>query len=187
MLGRLCISLLFQSLCNRNQMFQLFIAQVLGCFKQLLCFCRVVSFGVKEFHRSYTEINRYTNSIDSIDVLYSANIKRESAVSKTRASGKPLQSLTDSTITVSDLLEIVKDKTPEILSSDVLNHFGMTRGNGEIENDLMFSTKREQLDIINETNPAPNTYSTWIRTVDDTRKYKRTRSLTENSHRFRCY
>ena len=37
-----------------------------------------------------------------------------------------------------------------------------------------FSTKRNveeqkqnQLDIINETNPAPNTYSTWIRTVDD--------------------
>lgn len=112
-------------------------------------------------------VNRYTNSIDSIDVLYSANIKKESAVSKTRASGKSLQSLTDSTISISDLLEIVKDKTPEILSSDVLKHFGMTRGNGEIENALMFSTKREQLDIINETNPAPNIYSTWIRTVDD--------------------
>lgn len=112
-------------------------------------------------------VNRYTNSIDSIDVLYSANIKKESAVSKTRASGKSLQSLTDSTISISDLLEIVKDKTPEILSSNVLKHFGMTRGNGEIENALMFSTKREQLDIINETNPAPNTYSTWIRTVDD--------------------
>ncbi len=39
--------------------------------------------------------------------------------------------------------------------------------------DIYFSTKRgadqkqKQLDIINETNPAPNTYSTWIRTVDD--------------------
>lgn len=27
--------------------------------------------------------------------------------------------------------------------------------------------KHNQLDIINKTNPAPNTYSTWIRTVDD--------------------
>ena len=27
--------------------------------------------------------------------------------------------------------------------------------------------KQKQLDIINETNPAPNTYSTWIRSVDD--------------------
>ena len=87
-------------------------------------------------------VNRYTNSIDSIDVLYSANIKKESAVSKTRASGMSLQSLTDSTISVSDLLEIVKDKNPEILSNDVLKHFGLTRGNGEIESALMFSAKR---------------------------------------------
>lgn len=33
--------------------------------------------------------------------------------------------------------------------------------------DQKYSTKRDQLDVINETNPAPNTYSTWIRTVED--------------------
>ena len=33
--------------------------------------------------------------------------------------------------------------------------------------DIRYSTKREQLDIINETNPAQNSYNTWIRTVDD--------------------
>lgn len=41
------------------------------------------------------------------------------------------------------------------------------------KSDIRFSYKAEearkqsQLEIINKTNPAPNTYSTWIRTVDD--------------------
>lgn len=35
------------------------------------------------------------------------------------------------------------------------------------ETETQYSTKREQLEIINETNPAPNAYSTWIRSVDD--------------------
>lgn len=86
-------------------------------------------------------VNRYTNSIDSIDVLYSANIKKESAVSKTRASGNALQSLTDSTISISNLLDVVKEKSPEILSNDVLKHYGLMRGKGEIESALKFSTK----------------------------------------------
>ncbi len=86
-------------------------------------------------------VNRFTNSIDSIDVLYSANIKKEPAVSKTRASGDALQSLTDSTVSISDLLDIVKDKCPEILSNDVLKHYGLKRGNSEIEKALKYSMK----------------------------------------------
>ena len=48
----------------------------------------------------------------------------------------------------------------DILSTDIISNDSKTVKQN-------FSTKREQLDIINETNPAPNTYSTWIRTVDD--------------------
>lgn len=87
-------------------------------------------------------VNRFTNQIDSIDVLYSTNIKKESAVSKTRASGITLQSLTDSKISISDLLNIVKDKTPEVLSEDVLNHYGLQRGDSEIERGLIYSAKQ---------------------------------------------
>lgn len=87
-------------------------------------------------------VNRFTNQIDSIDVLYSTNIKKESAVSKTRASGITLQSLTDSKISISDLLNIVKDKTPEVLSKDVLNHYGLQRGDSEIERGLIYSAKQ---------------------------------------------
>ena len=86
--------------------------------------------------------------------MYSANTKKESAVSKTRASGISLQSLTDSIISVSSLLEIVKDKNPEILSNDVLKHFGITRGNGEIENALMFSTSH--MNILERKTPCVN-------------------------------
>ena len=95
----------------------------------------------ENFYVVSSVVNRFTNSVDSIDVLYSANIKKESAVSKTRASGMSLQSLTDSTISISKLLDIVKDKIPEILSKDILSHYGSTRGNSEIEDALMYSTK----------------------------------------------
>ena len=46
-------------------------------------------------------------------------------------------------------------------SNNIVNNDSMQKS------DKIFSTKREQLDIINETNPAPNSYNTWIRTVDD--------------------
>ena len=55
--------------------------------------------------------------------------------------GNALQSLTDSTISISELLEIVKDKHPEILSADVLAHYDLSRGNSELERGLKFSLK----------------------------------------------
>ena len=47
-------------------------------------------------------VNRFTNELETMDVLYSVDIKKESAASKeARASGtNTLQSLTDSTISV---------------------------------------------------------------------------------------
>ena len=97
--------------------------------------------GKEKRYVVFAVVNRFTNDIESVDVLYSMNIKEESAVSKTRASGNALQSLTDSTISISELLEIVKDKHPEILSADVLAHYDLSRGNSELERGLKFSLK----------------------------------------------
>ena len=97
--------------------------------------------GKEKRYVVFAVVNRFTNDIESVDVLYSMNIKEESAVSKTRASGNALQSLTDSTISISELLEIVKDKHPEILSAYVLAHYDLSRGNSELERGLKFSLK----------------------------------------------
>ena len=96
-----------------------------------------------ERHIISSIVNSFTNEIEQVDVLYSINVKKESAVSKTRASGNALQSLTDSTISISDLLEIVKDVHPEILPKDVLDKFNLNRGNSEIESKLKYSLKSD--------------------------------------------
>lgn len=70
-----------------------------------------------ERHIISSIVNSFTNEIEQVDVLYSINVKKESAVSKTRASGSALQSLTDSTISISDLLEIVKPKFENVTKS----------------------------------------------------------------------
>lgn len=40
------------------------------------------------------------------------------------------------------------------------------------------NAKQKQLEIINESNPAPNTYRTWVRSIDDIRKE------SENTYRY---
>lgn len=66
-------------------------------------------------------------------------MQKESAVSKTRASGNALQSLTDSIINISYLLEIVKDVRSEILSKDILDKFNLNRGNSETPNGVLLT------------------------------------------------
>lgn len=53
----------------------------------------------------------------------------------------------------------------DILSNDIIPKTIKSVKQNLSENDT--EQKQKQLDIINETNPAPNTYSTWIRSVDD--------------------
>ena len=88
-------------------------------------------------------VNRFTNELETMDVLYSVDIKKESAASKeARASGtNTLQSLTDSTISVADFLSIVKDTYPDILPQSVLDHYGRERTEGIFTNSLKFSLK----------------------------------------------
>ena len=88
-------------------------------------------------------VNRFTNELETMDVLYSVDIKKESAASKeARASGtNTLQSLTDSTISVADFLSIVKDTYPDILPQSVLDHYGIGRPKGGLSNSVKFSLK----------------------------------------------
>ena len=87
-------------------------------------------------------VNTFTGELEDFDVLYSIDAKKESAASvEARASDNAL-SLTDSTISISNLLDIVKDYFPNILPQSVLDKYNLSRGNSEIERGLIYSTKQ---------------------------------------------
>ena len=73
-----------------------------------------------------TVVNRYTNEVDSIDVLYAVNTKKETAGTKPGSHGKATLP-TVSTISIADLLQNVKDVKliTSVLSKDVCKKLGV--------------------------------------------------------------
>ena len=86
-------------------------------------------------------VNKYTNEVAEIDVLYSANAKKESAALLPKFTDKSATP-TDSTISISELLEYVNEYFPDILPEDVLRHFGRSsRPDGTFANDVQFQQR----------------------------------------------
>ena len=93
-------------------------------------------------------VNSFSNEVTSMDVVYSINakteaeIKMESAGSLSpRLTGLPA-TLTDSKISISTLLDYVNKYFPDILSMDVLRHYGMeTRPRGELGTRAKYSRR----------------------------------------------
>ena len=88
-------------------------------------------------------VNKFTDELENVDVLYSANVKKVSAGPKgPDITENNSVSLTDTTISVAQLLEIVNKKFPDVLSMDVLNHFGVKeRPKGTLGESVLFSKK----------------------------------------------
>lgn len=68
-------------------------------------------------------VNRFSNDLTSMDVLYAINAKKEPAALLPRLADKSAIR-TDSTISISDLLDYVNQYFPDILPEDVLKHYG---------------------------------------------------------------
>ena len=66
-------------------------------------------------------VNTFSSELQSVDVLYAVNTKKETAVSETPRVSTPS---TVSTVSITDLLDYVNRCFPEVLSADVLQHFG---------------------------------------------------------------
>lgn len=95
-------------------------------------------------------VNRATNEVTSIDVLYSINakttpeevIKKESTGSLSPEITDESATLTDSTISISDLLDYVNKYFPDILPEDVLKHYGYdSRPEGKLGESALFSRR----------------------------------------------
>jgi len=85
-------------------------------------------------------VNSFSNEVTSVDVLYSANAKKESAVLNAPSpTGYPL-AVTDSTISIARLLDFARDYFPDVLPESVLRHYGFTeRPGGKLGESALFS------------------------------------------------
>ena len=99
-------------------------------------------------------VNRASNEVMSVDVLYAVNAKKEAtALIEPELSSQSDVSLTASTISISDLLDYVNRYYPDILPEDVLRHYGyIARPDGVIGESALYSLKEEDNTSIFEDN-----------------------------------
>lgn len=93
-------------------------------------------------------VNRASNEVTSIDVLYAVNTKKEAtALIEPELSSQSDVSLTASKISISDLLDYVNRYYPDILPEDVLRHYGYSaRPDGAIGESALYSLKEQPID-----------------------------------------
>ena len=90
-------------------------------------------------------VNKYSNEVSEIDVLYSANAKKESAALLPKITDKSATP-TDSAISIAQLLEFVNRYFPDILPEDVLRHFGYeSRPDGVIGTEVVYQQRTTTL------------------------------------------
>lgn len=99
-------------------------------------------------------VNRASNEVTSIDVLYAVNTKTEPAGSLSpELSSQSDVSLTGSNISISNLLDYVNRYYPDILPEDVLRHYGYTaRPDGVIGESALYSLKEDDESSVFEDN-----------------------------------
>ena len=85
-------------------------------------------------------INQFSNELVSMDVLYSVNAKKENRLRSMRPEVQ--HSVTDSTISIAELLDYVNKYFPDILPESVLRHYGYdARTDGELGKDALYSDR----------------------------------------------
>lgn len=92
-------------------------------------------------------VNRSTNELTSVDVLYSINTKTEPAGSLSPDVPTKVDYLTGSTISISDLLDYVNKYYPDILSEDVLKHYNYaSRPDGKLGESVLYQSRTADID-----------------------------------------
>ena len=71
-------------------------------------------------------VDRFSNKVDSVDVLHAVNTKKDAAGTLPGRYGLTAHPTTSSAITIAQLLDFVNAYFPDILPEDVLRHYGYT-------------------------------------------------------------
>ena len=104
-------------------------------------------------------VNRFSNELASMDVLYAINAKKESTVLDAPLSTENSALGIDSAISIAQLLEFVNRYFPDILPESVLRHFGHdARPEGKLGESVLYSDRDSY---------APVFYSHMGKTIDD--------------------
>ena len=91
-------------------------------------------------------VNHFDNKLNSVDVLYAINTKKELTANKSpRYTAKPL-SVTSSDISIAELIDVVKENYPDILPESVLRHYGYdARPEGDLSSDVLYQQRDNTL------------------------------------------
>ena len=114
-----------------------------------------------ELHIVRSVVNRFSNELASMDVLYAINAKKENRLRSMRPGFQG--PVTDSIISIADLLDHVNQYFPEVLPEDVLKHYGHdARPEGKLGESALYSDR----------DTAPTFYSHMARVVDGVKQEK---------------
>lgn len=92
-------------------------------------------------------VNSFSNEVTSVDVLYSANAKKEPAVLNAPAIANHSLRITGSTISIARLLDFARDHFPDVLPESVLRHYGFAeRPGGRLGESALFSREADLTD-----------------------------------------
>jgi hypothetical protein len=101
-------------------------------------------------------VNRFSNELTSMDVLYAINAKKGNQLRSMRPWFQ--HHVTDSTISIAQLLDFVNRFFPDILPESVLRHYGHdARPDGELGKDVLYSDRDSY---------APTFYSQMGKVID---------------------
>ena len=90
-------------------------------------------------------VNRFSYEISSVDVLHAINAKKEPAVLNAPPLTNDSLRITDSTISMAELLDYVNKYFPDILPEGVLRHYGHTeRPAGKLGEGALFSISNDR-------------------------------------------
>lgn len=94
----------------------------------------------RELYVVRSVVNKFSSELSSMDVLYAINAKKGNRLRSTRPGFQG--PVTDSTISISELLNYVNDYFPDILPEDVLKHYGHdARPEGKLGESALYSDR----------------------------------------------
>lgn len=105
-----------------------------------------------DFYIVRSVVNKFSNELTEMDVLYAINAKKENQLRSMRPGF--LHPVTGSTISISDFLDYVNEYFPDVLPESVLRHYGHTeRPVGKLGESALYQLRIEdknRLDILDK-------------------------------------
>lgn len=94
-------------------------------------------------------VNEFSNELESMDVLYAINTKKGNRLRSMRPGFQG--PVTDSSISIAELLEYVNQNFPDVLPEDVLRHYGYSeRPEGKLGESALYSDRDPSIARMNQ-------------------------------------